>query len=569
MYQALALKYRPRQFDMMVGQEGVVNTIKGALKSQKLSHAYLFSGLRGSGKTTTARIFAKALICKNGPTDKPCEACEHCVSANEGRNLDIVEMDGASNRKIEDVRNLIENSKYKPLSARFKIYIIDEVHMLTKEAFNALLKTLEEPPEYVKFILATTDPIKVPPTILSRTIHFRFNKIPQKKVVEHLRWVLDSEKITHEDEALEIIARSGDGSIRDTLTLLDQAIVYCKNGVTTDGTAQMLGLIDPAQIAEIFKAIVQKDRTKILKITKDLVDYDAETILTELAEYLKSQFLKNDKTIPVFAMERFMRAIADAKSLFFMGADGSFTLILSLLKMIEAMESESIDELIAKYEAKIGSMPVSNQQISNVSSVQNISQREEKVLASTSVISTESNIELWKRFIAKVYDRNFELGQLLERVLKFECLEGNVLSWSSIANAEEKEQLRRDYGVVLQRLREVFGAEVSVKLIQRSSDIDKEEVTAAANVNNKIVEETGNPNKLIKKDDIELDVLPTGMTIACANSDEELHMVLGIDVTTKSDAEEAENLLQHPLVQKTIELFGVERSEISLHSKSE
>ena len=229
--EVLALKYRPHRFEDLIGQETIAQTLSLALDSKRLSHAYLFSGLRGSGKTSTARIFAKALMCETGPTSHPCETCEHCRMANEGRHMDIVEMDAASSRKIDDIRDLIEHTKYKPATAQFKIFIIDEVHMLTKEAFNALLKTLEEPPEFVKFILATTDPLKLPATILSRTQHFRFKKISTHNVTAHLAHILNLENIGYEHEALEILARSGSGSLRDTLTLMDQAIIYSKNHV--------------------------------------------------------------------------------------------------------------------------------------------------------------------------------------------------------------------------------------------------------------------------------------------------------------------------------------------------
>ena len=228
---ALARKYRPSTFEDLIGQESVSQTLSLALQNQRLSHAYLFSGLRGSGKTSTARIFAKALLCENGPTPHPCNQCSHCKMANSGSHMDIIEMDAASNRGIDDIKELIEHTKYKPSSARFKIFIIDEVHMLTNQAFNALLKTLEEPPDFVKFILATTDPIKLPATILSRTQHFRFKKIPQKLVQQHLEHILNLENIGYESEAISIIARSGAGSLRDSLTLLDQAIVYSKNFV--------------------------------------------------------------------------------------------------------------------------------------------------------------------------------------------------------------------------------------------------------------------------------------------------------------------------------------------------
>ena len=189
-HQVLALKYRPSSFDKLIGQEAVVQTLRLALSNDRLSHAYLFSGLRGSGKTSTARIFAKAMVCEQGPSANPCEMCEQCLGANENRHIDIIEMDAASNRGIDDIRELIESTKYKPNMARFKIFIIDEVHMLTTQAFNALLKTLEEPPPYVKFILATTDPLKLPATILSRAQHFRFKQIKTSDVVNHLCHIL-------------------------------------------------------------------------------------------------------------------------------------------------------------------------------------------------------------------------------------------------------------------------------------------------------------------------------------------------------------------------------------------
>ena len=186
--QALALKYRPKNFDELIGQEAVSKSLIHALDEGRISHAYLFSGLRGSGKTSSARIFSKALVCEKGPTSRPCEVCPQCVMANESRHMDIIEMDAASHRKIDDIRELIEQTKYAPAMARYKIFIIDEVHMLTKEAFNALLKTLEEPPSYVKFILATTDPLKLPTTVLSRTQHFRFKQISKYSIVKHLEF---------------------------------------------------------------------------------------------------------------------------------------------------------------------------------------------------------------------------------------------------------------------------------------------------------------------------------------------------------------------------------------------
>ena len=343
---ALARKYRPATFDDLIGQESVSQTLSLALDNDRLSHAYLFSGLRGSGKTSTARIFAKALLCEKGTSSHPCGECTHCIMAAENRHMDIIEMDAASNRGIDDIKELIEHTKYKPSSARYKIFIIDEVHMLTTQAFNALLKTLEEPPSFVKFILATTDPLKLPATILSRTQHFRFKKIPHNLVVTHLEHILNLEGIGYEKEALEIIARSGAGSLRDSLTLLDQAIVYSKNHVDVTTVTGMLGIIEPSLLDKLLQDILRKDTAAILNFVKLAADYEVEMILDELTLHLKALLLSQDSTYSPMIIERFFRIIADAKSILALGSDGEFVLSLTLFKMVEALEIREIDTMI-------------------------------------------------------------------------------------------------------------------------------------------------------------------------------------------------------------------------------
>jgi len=344
----LALKYRPHRFEDLVGQSTVSQTLSLALDSSRLSHAYLFSGLRGSGKTSTARIMAKALLCSNGPTSKPCEVCDNCKSANSNRHLDIIEMDAASNRGIDDIKDLIEHTKYKPSSARFKVFIIDEVHMLTTQAFNALLKTLEEPPGFVKFILATTDPLKLPATILSRTQHFRFNKIALTDVVHHLVHILNEENIDYEKEALEILARSGQGSLRDTLTLLDQSIIFSKGRVTTSSVVDMLGLIDPKLMDNIFSIILNKG--EINQIIKDLEIYEVSQVCDEITIYLKDKMLNKDRRFDLLLFDRFFRILSDAKHLLAINSDGGFVLILTFMKMIEATNIRTIDDIINQIE---------------------------------------------------------------------------------------------------------------------------------------------------------------------------------------------------------------------------
>jgi len=362
---ALARKYRPTTFDDLIGQEAVSQTLSLALDGNRLSHAYLFSGLRGSGKTSTARIFARALLCEQGATSKPCGTCTHCTMAMENSHMDIIEMDAASNRGIDDIKDLIEHTKYKPSSARYKIFIIDEVHMLTNQAFNALLKTLEEPPDFVKFILATTDPLKLPATILSRTQHFRFKKIPQNLVLSHLKHILNLEEVSFERDALEILARSGAGSLRDSLTLTDQAIVYSKNHVDVATVTGMLGIIEPSHLETLLGDIMAKDSSKILAFINMARDYEAEMILDELTLYLKELLLGGNGKFSPMIIERFFRVIAESKGLLALGSDGEFVLSLALFKMQESLEIKDIDTMIRGLENELKGVSVSEIMVSS------------------------------------------------------------------------------------------------------------------------------------------------------------------------------------------------------------
>lgn len=350
---ALALKYRPQLFSDLVGQEAISQTLGMALDKNRIVHAYLFSGLRGSGKTSSARIFARALECERGPISTPCGECDICKATLEGRNIDIIEMDAASNRSIDNIRDLIEQTKYAPAMARFKIFIIDEVHMLTKEAFNALLKTLEEPPQYVKFILATTDPLKLPATILSRTQHFRFKKIPHRLVVAHLKMILQKEEVGYDDGALEIIARAGGGSLRDTLTLTDQAINYCDKFLTTQQVTQMLGVVDPQVLKNFFGSILHNDEEGLKRDLEALSEYECEMIIDEMLLFLKDALFGGSKDFPLLLLDRFLGILSRAKSLLNLNPDGAFVLTLISLKMREAMKLKDINEAIQSLESAL------------------------------------------------------------------------------------------------------------------------------------------------------------------------------------------------------------------------
>ena len=534
MLQALALRYRPRNFSELVGQEAVSTSLTHALDESRLTHAYLFSGLRGSGKTSSARIFSKALVCDHGPTSQPCEQCANCIAANEGRHIDIIEMDAASHRGIDDIKGLIEQTKYAPAIARFKIFIIDEVHMLSTPAFNALLKTLEEPPPYVKFILATTDPLKLPATVLSRTQHFRFRQISRPDVVAHLDFILNRENVPHEKEALEILARSGAGSLRDTLTLLDQAIIYAKGELTQSAVAQMLGLLDPQRIEEILSLVMSGDKSAVSAALAQLESYDAEMVIDEITANLKANFLAQSPKYSLLLYERFFRILSQARSMLSVSSDGGFVLGVMLFMMIEAINLKSIDEMIAvdarekfadsqarsalnftggRGETAKFKAPAQTGQISPSTDGSNLTSENAAKLASQNGATEGRNLSAqtlagsanlsaqapqepgsqthtaktqnpaYEAFLAKIYDRSFDLGECFKNCIEFLEFSDGCMSLASSAAGEDQRRLRNGSKVILQILRSLFGESAKIKITPRQSpEIGAQEHKDAANL---------------------------------------------------------------------------------------
>ncbi|WP_405122015.1 DNA polymerase III subunit gamma/tau [Pseudomonas sp. M20] len=287
-YQVLARKWRPRSFREMVGQTHVLKALINALDSQRLHHAYLFTGTRGVGKTTIARIIAKCLNCETGITSSPCGECSVCREIDEGRFVDLIEIDAASRTKVEDTRELLDNVQYAPSRGRFKVYLIDEVHMLSSHSFNALLKTLEEPPPYVKFILATTDPQKLPATILSRCLQFSLKNMTPERVVEHLTHVLTAENVPFEDDALWLLGRAADGSMRDAMSLTDQAIAFGEGKVLATDVRAMLGTLDHGQVYDVLHSLIEGDAKALLEAVRHLAEQgpDWNGVLSEILNVL-------------------------------------------------------------------------------------------------------------------------------------------------------------------------------------------------------------------------------------------------------------------------------------------
>lgn len=390
-YLVMARKYRPKSFDEVVGQSHVTTTLKHAILSNRISHAYLFAGPRGTGKTTVARILAKALNCKEGPTPQPCNLCDSCKEITIGRSLDVVEIDGASNNSVDDIRALRENIRYVPSQQqKYKVYIIDEVHMLSDSAFNALLKTLEEPPAHAIFIFATTEPHKLPQTVLSRCQRFDFRRIPATDLIKTIQDIAKKEGIKIEKEASYILARRADGSLRDVLSLLDQVIAYVgesesdegqKRTIIPDLVSETLGLVDQERLFEITDAIAQKDTAKGILILNQLIDsgIDLPEFVNSLIQHLRNLLMTKvagDSTMlfdlsdnyiqkyreksPAFSegdLLRMIKAVADLNVNLKRASDPRILLEMTLMKLLKMESSVNLAEVLEKLNLLEGRQP--------------------------------------------------------------------------------------------------------------------------------------------------------------------------------------------------------------------
>jgi len=347
-YTVFALKWRPQDFQSIVGQNHIVNTLKNAIQKNRLAHAYLFAGPRGVGKTSTARILAKALNCKDGPTVKPCQICSSCLEINQGRAFDVIEIDGASNRGIDEIRALRENVKFLPTHGKYKIYIIDEVHQITPDGFNALLKTLEEPPEFVKFIFATTHPQKVMSTILSRCQRMDFRRITVIEIITQLEKIAREEKIEVDKEVLAAIAKSSDGSLRDAESVLDQLVSFSKGKVSLKDAISVLGMVEQDVLFALTDKIIYKDPQGALELFNEIIDdgKDPGVFLTNFIEHFRNLMVakvsKADVKLVDLPQEICDRLFKQSQLLTLEDIFIAFNILVSTQEMTKRLDSQRI-----------------------------------------------------------------------------------------------------------------------------------------------------------------------------------------------------------------------------------
>jgi len=453
-YVVLARKYRPQTFGDLTGQEHVTRTLQNAIETERVAHAFLFTGARGVGKTSSARILAKALNCEQGPAAEPCNVCPLCKEITDGSSTDVLEIDGASNTGVDDVRELRDNSRYLPSHSRYKIYIIDEVHMLSTNAFNALLKILEEPPPHVKFIFATTEPHKLPITILSRCQRFDFKRVPLAKIVARLRFIAEQEGITISDAALAMIARKGDGSMRDSLSCFDQVLAFCGNQVQDDDVATLVGVVDRRLLADMSAAVLNGDTQAALEgvgrvdsfgynirqFTQELIAHFRGLLvirsvpnpagILDLAEAELNELRRQAEHHEPQAIQRRLTLLIKAESEMAQASFPRLLLEMALLKMATLQPILPVQQLIERIKALETSAAATpelwrnpSQQSAPVAKQQQASAAVVRPTPSAAAVTPAGQVGggVWERFVAFCLERKPAVGALLEYGSPLHC----------------------------------------------------------------------------------------------------------------------------------------------------
>ncbi|MGH9787963.1 MAG: DNA polymerase III subunit gamma/tau [Candidatus Acidiferrales bacterium] len=481
-YQAIARKYRPQTFDQVIAQEPIVRTLKNALEENRVAHAYIFSGMRGVGKTTTARILAKGLNCEKGPTVTPCGKCAPCTEIAAGTAMDVLELDAASNRGIDEIRELRENVRYLPARDRFKVFIIDEAHMLTAEAFNALLKTLEEPPPRVLFVLATTEPHKIPTTIHSRCQSFHFRSVAFGEILGVLEEVARKEKIKVEPEALAVMARASEGSLRDSLSILDQAIAYCSDNIAAAQVRELLGVVSNEVLERMTDAIREQSADSVVRLVDELVNegYNLHHFCAQALRHLRNLLLvriggpaaeqveatgaerkKLEAAAAAFSEEdllRFFNVLLKTDSELRWSPHPRLHLELGLLKLVQASRLASLEEVLSGLGANPAGMTKrSEPAVAGASPAPSVKTAAVNPAGPTLEPKTVEAIK------SAVYGKSKFLGSFVEHVAAWEREKDNLNLWFAAENRSLSEMLgRREQGELEKIVAEVLGEPVRI-----------------------------------------------------------------------------------------------------------
>ena len=511
MHKALYRVYRPKNFSDVIGQEHIVRTLKNQIENNNVGHAYLFCGTRGTGKTSTAKIFSRAVNCTNLHNDEPCNECENCREILEDKTMDVVEIDAASNNSVDDIRELRENVKYSPAKSKYKVYIIDEVHMLSQGAFNALLKTLEEPPSYVIFILATTEPHKIPATILSRCQRFDFKRVTVKDISSRMRYICEKEGIEADEKALNLIARNSQGALRDALSVLDQCISFEGNKISYNDVIELLGSVNIEQLFDLAESIIKEDTRKSLQILNDFIIWgkDVRNLVNDLIDHFRNLMvckISNDldeiislpeetidllkqqaETIDTNNLIRILNILSETQDGMKISSNPRVLMEVTMMKIAQPMFDESKEALIKRIENLEQKIESGNIKVNHISTNQTVDNFNENNQQNNNTVEKQEdeNIEYenlkgddiklveksWKKILQKMKeDKNQVIRALLQDVDSFNISEDTlyIIFTDNYSFAKSRLDSPATIQYVEKVIREVLNRSFSVKIALKS-----------------------------------------------------------------------------------------------------
>ena len=545
MHKALYRVYRPKTFEDVVGQEHIVKTLKNQIKNNNIGHAYLFSGTRGTGKTSTAKIFARAVNCLNPINEEPCNECEICIDTLNDNIMDIVEIDAASNNSVDDIRELRESVKYTPSKAKYKVYIIDEVHMLSQGAFNALLKTLEEPPSYVIFILATTEPHKIPATILSRCQRFDFKRVSSKDIADRMSYICEKENIQAEDKALSLIARNSQGALRDALSILDQCMSFGNDKIEYNDVIELLGTVNIDELSQLSQSIIDEDTKKSLQILNEFIIWgkDIRNLINDLIDHFRNLMVckvskdldeiislpeesierlkEQSKTININDLIRILNILSETQDSMKSSSNTRILAEVTMMKIAQPMFDESKEALIKRIEnlekiIESGNIKVVT--VQNESEINTVPQRvqvDEPQERKEDIVYEEVKSEdvklvesSWKKVIQKIKeDKKLSIAALLREVSSFN-VKDNILYLifnDNFSFARSRLNSKETIDYIESIIREILNRSFNIQIYLKSevTSLNLQEEVTKVDKGLEILEDIVNKDILEIKDSIE------------------------------------------------------------------